>query len=115
MQSLDADKTKRWDAVKWSWEDLARIKLLCLEALLFEFTLFAEDATAHLKDGLESFTANLRIFTETIHARLLDLVLDLLPSTAKSGDLGFLAEVRSSGWVEGGLPIGNGLAHAENV
>lgn len=96
-----------------NWFD--SIKRSYLDALLFEFTLFAEDAAAHLEDGFESFAANLGILTESIHACLLNLVLDLLPSTAKSSDFSFLAELGGGVRVERGLLIGNGLAHAEDV
>jgi len=87
----------------------------CLHALLFEVALFAEDATAHLEDGFESFAANLGIFTESFHACFFDLVLNLLPPTTKSSNLCFLVEFSCGGRVEGALPVDNGFADAEDI
>lgn len=89
--------------------------LITVEALLFKFALFAEDAAAHLQYGFESFAANLGIFTEPIHACLFDLVLNLLPSTAESSDFCFLAKFSCGGWAEGGLAVDNSLTDAEDV
>lgn len=86
-----------------------------LDALVLEIALFAEDATAHLQNGLKAFTATLGIFAESLHACLLDLVLDLLPAATESGDLGFLGELRRGvGCVRGWL-IHDRLADVEDI
>lgn len=71
-----------------------------LQLLLLEIALFAEDSAAHLKDSLESLTADNGVFAETFDASLLDLVLDLLPSTTESGDLRLLSELGGGGRVD---------------
>lgn len=86
-----------------------------LQALVLELALFTEDATAHFEDGFEPFTATLGILAEALHTCLLDLVLDLLPATAESGDLGFLQELRRGvGCVRRWL-VYDGLADVEDV
>jgi hypothetical protein len=88
---------------------------LCLHSLLFEITLFAEDATAHFKDSLKAFAANFGVFTESFDAGILDLVFDLLPSTAKSSNFRFLSKIGGSGRAKGGLTVGDSLADAEDI
>lgn len=88
---------------------------LCLHSLLFEVTLFAEDATAHLEDSLEAFSANFGVFTESLDAGILDLVFDVLPSTAKSSNFRFLGKIGSSVRAKGGLTVGDSLADAEDI
>lgn len=61
--------------------------------LVLEVSLFSENTTTHLENGFKAFTAALGVLGESFHARLLNLILDLLPSTTKSGDLGFLVEL----------------------
>lgn len=87
----------------------------CLHPLLLEITLFAENATAHLKDGFKSLTANLGIFPESFYTCFLDFVLDFLPPTTESRDFRFLVKFGCGGRVEGGLPVSDGLANAENI
>lgn len=86
-----------------------------LHALVLELALFTEDATAHFEDGFETFTATLGILAEALHACLFDLVLDLLPATAESGDLGFLQELRRGVGCVRRLLVYDGLADVEDV
>lgn len=62
-----------------------------LELLLLQ--LFTENATAHLKNGFEAFPATLSILTESLDTRFLNLILDLLPTAAKSSNLCLLLEL----------------------
>lgn len=96
-------------------EIASRSESSCLHALLLEIALFAEDAAAHLQDGLEAFAADLGIFAESLHTGVFDLVLDLLPPTTKGGDFRFLVERGRGGRVERALLVGDGFANAEDV
>lgn len=81
----------------------------------FALALLAKHPSAHFKDGLESLLAPLGVLAEALHARLLDLVLNLLPSTAERGDLGLLVETRRRGWRGRRRTVDNGFLHAQNI
>lgn len=88
---------------------------LRLDALVLEIALLAEDATAHLQNGFKAFAATLGILAESLHARLLDLVLDLLPATTESSDLSFLGELGGGSGRVGRWLIHDRLADVEDV
>lgn len=68
-----------------------------LQLLLLEIALFAKDSAAHLEDCFKSFAADNGVLLESFHASLFDLVLDLLPSAAESGNLRLLSELGGGG------------------
>lgn len=86
-----------------------------MESFVLEFSLLSENTATHLKDGFETFTASLGVFSEPIHTRLLHLILDLLPTPAKGGDFGFLGEFGRGGRVKGGGLVDHSLADVEDV
>lgn len=61
--------------------------------------LFPEHLPAHLQHSLKAFATLLCVLPEALHARLLDLRLDLLPAAAQSHDLRFLHELCLPHWI----------------
>jgi len=84
---------------------------LCQHLLLglLLFLLFAEDSPAHCEHSFEPFSSFTGILGETAITRLLDSILDLLPATAQSRDLGVLYELCSCG---GKRLVDDSLAYA---
>ena len=58
------------------------------------FLLLSEHPPTHLQHRLKPFPPLLRVLFKTLHARLLDLRLDLLPSSTKRRDPRFLLKLR---------------------
>lgn len=77
--------------------------------------MFPEYSATHLENSFEPFAATLSILSESLHARFLDLIFDLLPTTAESGDFRFLVELGGRTWIKTGPLIDDSLADVEDV
>lgn len=65
------------------------------EDMPFVLALLPKHPSAHLEDSLEALSACFGVLAESLHASVLDFVLDFLPPTAERGDLRLLVEVGS--------------------
>jgi hypothetical protein len=74
--------------------------------------LLCEDDPAHLKNALETLTTLDGVLVEARDEAVLDLVLDALPATGKSGDLGALVELSLVGAERAVCDL---LLHADEV
>lgn len=74
--------------------------------------LFTEDSPAHCEHSFEPFPSFTGVLGETAITRLLDSILDLLPPTAQSRDLGVLYKLCTCG---GKRLVDDSFAYAEDI
>ena len=80
-----------------------------------KLSLLGEGPPAHLQDHLEALATPSGVLLEALNSKLLDTVLDLLPTTAERNDLSILLEgCFGVGCGCGGL-VDNGLAHRQQI
>lgn len=80
-----------------------------------KLSLLGEGPPAHLQDHLETLATPSGVLLEALHGKLLDTVLDLLPTTAERNDLSILLKgCFGVGCGCGGL-VDDGLAHRQQI
>lgn len=79
---------------------------------LLLFLLFTEDSPAHCEHSFEPFPSFTGVLGETAITRLLDSILDLLPPTTQSRDLGVLYKLCTCG---GKRLVDDSFAYAEDI
>lgn len=63
--------------------------------LFLSFLFLPENSSTHFQHCFESFSSSFGVLAESLHCGIFYLALDLLPTTAESGDLSFLFELRA--------------------
>lgn len=79
------------------------------------FPLQSKHLSAHLKHSLEAFSSAYSVLSKPLNGKLLDAVLDLLPTTAQSDDLGRLIKHGMCGGRGGRGTVNDSFADGEKI